>query len=649
MKPTDLAHLRLPGAPTVSPTGERAVYALTRLDLDADDYRSQLWAADLDGSAPPHRLTRGARDAQPQFSPDGHWIAFTRKADEEGAKPQLHVLPAAGGDSWAVSDAEGGVGEFAWSPDSRRIAYVSRVPEQGRYGTVKGRGADKEPARRITSFNFRRDNEGFTLDRPRHVFVVDPLVDGGALAEGHAISEGSAPRQLSVVPLDHSAPVWMPDGSALLVLRNHADDQLATDVVLLDPQGGPERVLTTPLALDKVVPGQTADHLLGCGYPIGPDGRDFVGRPPSLWRLPLDGSEPELLTDPERVHIDTTHTPGVELQPDGSVLLATLSHGGVHVMRWADGEVTPLLVGERQVIGFATAPGVLVATVAAPETAGELVVLGADGSERVLSDHGSTLRSHTSVLPTSEIETKADDGYPVHGWVVRPSGPGPHPVLLMIHGGPFAQYGWALFDEAQVYAGAGYAVVMGNPRGSAGYGGEHGRAIKGSLGDRDVADLMALLDGALEADDLDASRVGVLGGSYGGFMTAWLAAHEGHRFKAALVERAVTAWDSFLGSSDIGWFFGDEYVGADPEAAWRQSPLAHVDQITIPTMVVHSENDWRCPVEQGQRLYVALKRQGTPTELLLFPGEGHELTRSGLPSHRVARFDAVLEWFARWV
>ena len=648
MKPTDLAHLRFPGAPTVSPAGDRAVYAVTRLDLDADEYRSQLWVAELDGSEPPRRLTHGANDSQPQFSPDGRWIAFLRKGTADGAKPQLHVLPASGGDAWALTDAPGGVTELAWAPDSRRIAYLSRVPEEGRYGTVKGRGPEKEPPRRITTFNFRRDNEGFTLDRPRHVFVVDALVDGAALAEGHSLSEGNAPRQLSVAARDHAAPVWLPDGSALIALRTHDDERLASDVLLLDPSGAPERVITTPLAIDKAIPGATPDHLLVVGYDVGDQGTDFVGRPPSLYRLPLDGSAPELLTDPEQVHIDSTHAPGLLLEPDGSVLMAVLRRGGVHVLRWNAGDVSAVIEGERQVIGFAQAGSVLVATISDPQTAGELVVLR-DGEERVLSDHGSAFRSHTTVLPMAEVETKADDGYPVHGWVVRPSGPGPHPVLLMVHGGPFAQYGWTLFDEAQVYAGAGYAVVMGNPRGSAGYGGEHGRAIKGNLGDRDVADLLALLDAALESDDLDASRVGVLGGSYGGFMTAWLAGHHGDRFKAALVERAVTAWDSFLGSSDIGWFFGDEYVGADPDAAWKQSPLAYADQITIPTMVVHSEHDWRCPVEQGQRLYVALKRNGTPTELLLFPGEGHELTRSGLPSHRVTRFNAVLEWFARWV
>ncbi|MDX6224064.1 MAG: hypothetical protein QOE64_440 [Frankiales bacterium] len=637
VKPTDLAHLRFPGGPSISPDGRRAVYPLTRIDLEEDEYRSVLWLAELDGSSPPRQLTHGIKDGQPRWSPDGQWIAFTRTPSAEGSKAQLHLLPAGGGDARQVTDVTTGVGEFGWAPDSRRIAYAARVPEEGRYGTVEGRDADKEPPRRLTTFNFRRDNDGFISDRPQQIFVVD------------ALAESSEPVQISTAAEDHSSPQWAADGATLIVSRNHADDTLRGDIVLLDTSGGAERVIPTELALDKVVAGPTADHVLAVAHDTGESGIEFVGKPPALYRVPLDGSAPEALTDTDNVEIDVSHAPGVLVEPDGSVLLAVLSRGGVHlVRRGADGGITPVIEGQRQVIGFAAANGVAVATVSDPSTAGELVVLR-DGEERVLTDHGSTYTSHTSVFPMVELETKADDGYPVHGWVVRPSGPGPHPVLLMVHGGPFAQYGWALFDEAQVYAGAGYAVVMGNPRGSAGYGRAHGQAIKGNMGDRDVADLMALLERALEADDLDTARVGVLGGSYGGFMASWLAAHEGHRFKAALVERALTAWDSFEGSSDIGWFFGDEYVGTDPEAVWRQSPLAYAAQITIPTMVVHSEHDWRCPVEQGQRLYVALKKQGTPTELLLFPGEGHELSRSGLPSHRVARFDAVLEWFARWL
>ena len=245
-----------------------------------------------------------------------------------------------------------------------------------------------------------------------------------------------------------------------------------------------------------------------------------------------------------------------------------------------------------------------------------------------------------------EITTQAPDGYPVHGWIVRPEGPGPHPVLLMIHGGPATQYGWRLFDESQVYAGAGDAVILGNPRGSSGYGQAHGTSIFGDAATIAAADLLALLDAGLATGGLDSSRVGVLGGSYGGYMTTWLAAHHGDRFKAAISERAVNAIDSFHGSSDIGWFFAGALFGADPAGWTAQNPLSFADQISLPMLIIHSEHDWRCPVEQAQRLFVALKLRGVPTEMLLFPGEGHGLSRGGRPRHREARFEAVLDWWA---
>ena len=199
----------------------------------------------------------------------------------------------------------------------------------------------------------------------------------------------------------------------------------------------------------------------------------------------------------------------------------------------------------------------------------------------------------------------------VHGWVLKPAGTGPFPVVLMVHGGPFAHYGWTLFDEAQVYAGAGYAVVMGNPRGSAGHGESHGRAIVGDFGNLDSQDVLALLDAALQDPDLDGDRVGVMGGSYGGFMTTWLVGHT-DRFRAAISERACNAFDSFEGSSDIGWFFVPVYNGTDPARVAAQSPLSYVDRIRTPMLLIHSEQDSRCPIEQAQRLFVALKQRNAP-------------------------------------
>ncbi|HNP16714.1 MAG TPA: prolyl oligopeptidase family serine peptidase, partial [Terrimesophilobacter sp.] len=230
---------------------------------------------------------------------------------------------------------------------------------------------------------------------------------------------------------------------------------------------------------------------------------------------------------------------------------------------------------------------------------------------------------------------------------LAPAGDGPHPVLLNIHGGPYTQYTGSFFDEAQVYVAAGYGVVLCNPRGASGYGEEFGRAIRHQMGTVDYTDVLDFLDGALAANpSFDRNRLGIMGGSYGGYLTAWTIAQD-HRFTAAIVERGFLDPVGFVGTSDIGDFFGDEYTGTDPEQIRAQSPQAFVHQVTTPTLILHSENDLRCPLSQGERYYAALKRQGVETELLIFPGENHELSRSGRPRHRLQRFEAVLDWWAR--
>ena len=232
---------------------------------------------------------------------------------------------------------------------------------------------------------------------------------------------------------------------------------------------------------------------------------------------------------------------------------------------------------------------------------------------------------------------------------MTPAGEGPHPTLLMIHGGPFAAYSVHLFDEAQVYADAGYAVVFCNPRGSAGYGQQHGRAITGAMGTVDMDDVLDFLDGALAAHpELDATRLGILGGSYGGYLTAWTIAHD-HRFAAAVVERGFLDPEAFVGSSDIGWFFPQQYNGTDHESIRAQSPQAVARLVTTPTLVVHSEDDLRCPISQAETWFATVKLNGVESEMLVFPGENHELSRSGSPRHRVQRFDAILEWFGRYL
>jgi dipeptidyl aminopeptidase/acylaminoacyl peptidase len=310
-----------------------------------------------------------------------------------------------------------------------------------------------------------------------------------------------------------------------------------------------------------------------------------------------------------------------------------------------DGALTEVLGGDVEVGGHAVGGDRIVACVARPDTFGELVVVEG-GDARTLTSFGARAAASGIALPR-ELTVAGRDGYPVHGWVATPAGEGPFPVILQIHGGPFAAYGVHLFDETQVLVDAGYAVVYSNPRGSAGYGRAHGRSIRQQMGTVDFADVIDFLEGAIADDSrLDGDRVGVMGGSYGGYLTAWVIAHD-HRFAGAIVERGFLEPLSFQGTSDIGSFFGDEYVGVSASDIARQSPMAVVGQVTTPTLVLHSELDYRCPLEQSTRYYAALKRQGTEAELLVFPGETHELTRSGQPRHRVQRFDAVLDWWGR--
>lgn len=669
MLPEHLSLLRRPGRPSAHPDGTWAAVAITRPDVEDDTYPSQIWRVDLEtGDLRP--LTHGFRDAEPVISPDGTTIAFLRQA--KGGRPQLAVMPADGGEPRLLTDHPVGVsGRPVFSPGADRVAYTARVPQDGRYGTLKDVGPEAEPPRHITRFTYRSDGIGFYGDRPQHVFVIDvpravdpaadPPVsddkdkdkdkdDDGVPSSGRLASSGVEPVRITTEQVDHRAPVWTADGASLLIVRPVVDGLTSHLVRHEAVAASPAEVLDVgPAGADAVVIGEGEEvWLLIADY--GEDNLDFIGRSDALYRarLTAGGVEGlERLTDPVTESLGGTVFAAV---PGGAVLTRE-RRGTVELVRWADGGLTPLLDGPVEVTGGATAgtDGSVLVSADAVGSVGDLWLVAPDGERRQVTDLSARLREEAGVITPAELEVPGDDGYPVHGWVALPDGDGPHPVLLLIHGGPHAQYEPTFFDEVQVYAQAGYAVVFCNPRGSAGYGQEHGRAIIGGFGDRDAADVLAFLDGALAAHaSLDAERMGVLGGSYGGYLTAWLTTRT-DRFAAAIVERGFLDPVSFEGSSDIGWFFGVRYVGEDPVAVAAQSPMAHIDKVTTPTLVIHSEQDWRCPVEQGQRWFVGLKRRGVEAELLLFPGEGHELSRSGRPKHRIARFEHILRWWDKYL
>lgn len=653
MKPADITLFRIPGRPAIAGDGS-ILAAIATPDLTANIYRGSVLRIHPARHPEDHQgderaFTHGPRDSEPVLSPDERQVVFLR-APESGLG-QLHVMPLDGGEPRRLTDHPLGAGSVVFSPDGSRVAYCAAVPEPGRYGTDEDIKADAEAPRRITRLSYRLDGEGFVADKAKQVFVLE-------------ISPGATPVQLTAEPSGAADPVFTDDGRVLYV-RSTGIDQLTDEIAEINVPGYLSAAGSTVPSVGKLLvvtrgsaalPTVAGNEIVYLGVEF--EGVDAVGRTTGLWAAPTTGGAPRMLTDEHTVDVD--RAAGGPVLMGEHILVGVLDRGTTllcAVPLTADrlplGELQVVLGGDRVVRSFQARDRAVVAVVADGDSAGELLTVtvderGISGVERVLSDFGRSLAA-TGIRPAHPLTATAPDGYPVHGWLVLPDGDGPHPTLLVVHGGPHAAYTPALFDEAQVYAGAGYAVVMGNPRGSAGYGQAHGRSVIGALGTVDVDDVLALLDAATARPDCDASRVGVMGGSYGGFMTSWLCSHAPDRFTAAISERAVNAWDSFAGSSDIGFYFARAYVGDDRDSHWRTSPLAYAEQIDVPLLIIHSEHDWRCPIEQGQRLFVALKQRDAEVEMLLFPGEGHELSRSGRPRHRRERFEAILDWWTRYL
>jgi dipeptidyl aminopeptidase/acylaminoacyl peptidase len=673
VKSEHLPLLKSVSAPAVHPDGTRAVVSVLRPDFEADAYVGQLWTIPLEADKRPRRLTRGFRDVAPDFSPDGKVLAFLRAAP--GGKPQLHVVDAAGGEPRLLTEAPLGVASFAWSPDSRSILFSARTPEPGRYGSTEGVAAGSEDARLITDYQYRMNGVGYTADQPLQLFLMTvPDIDeepkvaprGRALKDrsggAHDAARGLLPaaRQLSTAGTDHNGASFSADGQSIYftaALHDGSDADLVSGIYRIaagdEPTAGgaePQPVVpanTGRQTVSAVRQSRDGEWLFFLAQELGDSGQDFVARNTALYAVPSAGGNATMLSDVEGMDLGTGGR--IELRGPHSALLLNNVRGTVGLIEFdAAGHHSVLVDGDRVVTGAAAAGAILAVSFGDATTAGDVAVLDG-GTLRPLTDFSSELRSEGGIIEPRQLTFPSSDGYPVHGWLVTPAGAGPHPVLLNIHGGPFAQFTGALFDEAQVYAAAGYAVLMCNPRGSAGYGQAHGRAIKEQMGTLDLQDVLAFLDGALgKFDELDAGALGIMGGSYGGYLTAWTISHD-HRFKAAIVERGFLDPVSFTGSSDIGWFFGGEYTGRTAEQMAAQSPMARVDQVRTPTLVIHSEEDLRCPVEQGQRYFTALKQLGVDAAFLVFPGENHELSRSGTPHHRRQRFDQILQWWSHYL
>jgi dipeptidyl aminopeptidase/acylaminoacyl peptidase len=644
MRPEDVYELVNAGDPRISPDGTRVAYTVTSLDEEANDYRSAIWVTRLDGSGEPRPFSAGdKRDASPRWSPDGRWLAFTSTRGEEKAPAALYVIPAEGGEARKLTELKENVESIAWAPDSKRIAFAARVRDED-YEEEDDR---KREPRRFTRLYYKFDSVGWIGDKRKQLFVVD--IDGGE------------PMQLTDGDFEHDGPAWSPDGTKIAfgALRDENwDTKLLTHLYVVDAAGGEPQQLT-------------GDDASCDGASWSPDGTRIAHRTivedgtfphhTQIAVMNADGSDRRVLTE----SLDRQCAPFPDFREplwDGERLVFTVEDGGnTHLYAVAaDGSSEPeLLVGGELAIGGYDVRDGAVAYVASTHTTLR-EVFTVDG--RPLTGVGKDFAAGRELSEPERFTAVSHDGYEVDAWVVRPPGfeqGRRYPALLTIHGGPFTQYGTGFFDEFQVMAAGGYVVLFSNPRGGSGYSEAHGRAIRGPVGDagpgwgvHDYEDLMAVVDTALERFDfIDAERLGVIGGSYGGYMTSWIIGHT-NRFKAAISERAVNNLISMFGSSDVFWIFERQFGGPmweNVEAYVEKSPSTYAPQVETPVLVLHSEQDFRCNIEQGEHYFTLLRLLGKEVEMLRFPAESHELTRAGSPRHRVTRFEAVLEWFDRYL
>jgi dipeptidyl aminopeptidase/acylaminoacyl peptidase len=686
-RPDDLYQLRVPVEVAPSPDGSRICFTVKTSAPDRDGYRSALWIVPSDGSAPERQLTLGTRrDSSPRWSPDGSAIAFLSdrgavlakggatdrprgddQAPVEGhGDVQVWLLPADGGEARQLTHLPEDVQDLAWSPDGLRLCLVTASADERPRRADRGSIGPGRDARITDRLMYQMNGMGYIADRVQNLWTVD--VAGGSL---HRLTSGSSH--------DHQ-PAWSPDGATIAFTSDrHADADLSwrTDVYVIDAGGGPVRRVTGgrgERAFEQPTwsPDGASIATTGHRYPRAnasstgvwvfdaageSEGRDLVGDDA------LDagaGMNSDLAGIP---------VPGIAWGPDGSWLVFGAPVEGSYELWRAHLDGAPaerLTTGQHALTrprAVVSGDGLRVALVAGDAvTPWEVAVLDVPRSTRRGGRPGVARTLTRLMAGWADIELVAPvtrwhetDGRRVQGWFLEaPRRDGrPAPLVVQIHGGPATLYGWALMWEWQCLVAAGISVYACNPRGSQGYGADFCYANLADWGDGPMADVMGGVDALVEDGLADPTRLGVTGGSYGGYLTAWMIGHT-DRFAAAVSCRGVYDLTSQMLSGDIGGpTFGRLEFGVqpweDPDLYRRHSPLTYARQMVTPLLIQHAENDLRCPISQAEELFATLRSMRKPVRLMRTPGESHELTRSGTPFRRVENLERIRDWFVHFL
>ena len=654
----DLLRLKFVADPQMSPDGNLVIFTVKMVNPEKNRYFAHLWMVEaVTGIA--QQFTYGeVKDVSPRWSPDGKRIAFLRTKDK---RTQIWVIPADGGEARQFTQlGEGSIGAPEWSPDGKRIAFTFRPTHPNWTQEACQKRAEKgqsNPPRIITRLRYRCEGAGF-LDLHQHIWTCDATT-----GEAEQITDGE---------YDDDGPVWSPDSRWIAFVANRSDDPdtkpYEVNIWLVPAEGGALQKIPTPTGYKKN-PTWAPDggQIAYIGYETQDD--PWVARNDRLWIVSLQGGSARCLTGSldrivENVTASDVREGGSQnlvWSKDGKRLFFLVSDRGnchLYTIALEEEKPEPLIEGALDVGGFSTDSEAkqFALLISRPTQPAEVFIArweGKAGSQMApspLTQMNAPLLEKVRLSEPEEVWFKSFDGTDIQGWLLKPPNFDPnhkYALLLYVHGGPDAQYGNTFFHEFQVHAARGFIVFYTNPRGSLGYEESFATCIRGNWGDLDFKDLMAAADFAESLPYVDAKRVAVAGGSYGGYMTIWIVGHT-DRFRCAIAERGVANRHSAFGTSDFppmvdGYWPGNAWDR--PEKLWEQSPLRYVATVQTPLLIIHSEGDLRCPIEQAEQLFAALRVLKREVVFVRYPQEtNHGLSRSGPPDLRIDRLHRIADW-----